>query len=142
MNAASVGTNYGASTSLRADASPDVHSYLRFTVPELGGASISQARLLIYATSGSTQGIGAQIVADNSWGENTINYSNAPALGSFLASSPAVMTGTWISLDVTSYITGSGTYNFGVTTPGSTAIGLSSRESGVNAPQLIIDLQP
>jgi hypothetical protein len=141
VNAASVGTNYGASTSLRADASPDVHSYLRFTVPDLGGATISQARLLIFVTSSSTQGISAQIVADNSWGESTINYSNAPVLGSILATSPAVMSGTWITLDVTSYVTSSGTFNFGITTPGSTAIALSSRESGANAPQLIIDLQ-
>jgi hypothetical protein len=48
----------------------------------------------------------------------------------------------WISLDVTGYITGNGTYNLALTTPGSTAVSLASRESGANAPQLIIETAP
>jgi hypothetical protein len=123
------------------DASPDVHSYLRFTVQGLGGKSISRARLLLYVTSNSSQGTNAQAVADNGWAEGTINYGNAPALGSILASSPPVSSGTWVSFDVTSYVTGEGTFSFGISTLGSTALSLSSRESGANAPQLIIDLQ-
>jgi hypothetical protein len=43
-------------------------------------------------------------------------------------------------LDVTAYLTGEGTFNFAITTSGTSAINLSSRESGANAPQLIIDL--
>jgi hypothetical protein len=141
VNAGSTGTNYGASTTLRADSSPDVHSYLRFSVLGLGGKSIVRARLLIFANSSSAQGISALAVADNTWGELTTNYTNAPALGGSLASSGVVATGNWVMLDVTPYITGEGTYSFGVTTPGSTAISLASRESGADSPQLIIDLQ-
>jgi hypothetical protein len=107
----------------------------------LGGKSIAKARLLIFANSGSTQGISALAVADNTWGELTTNYTNFPALGGTLASSGAVATGSWVTLYVTSYITGEGTYSFGVTTPSSTAISLASRESGADSPQLIIDLQ-
>jgi hypothetical protein len=53
-----------------------------------------------------------------------------------------VAAGVWISMDVTSYITGNGTYNLALTTPGSTAISLASRESGANAPQLVIQTSP
>jgi chitodextrinase len=141
VNAGSAGTNYGTSTSLRADASPDVHSYLRFSVQGLGGKTITKARLLIFANSSSTQGISALAVADNTWSELTTNYTNAPVLGNFLTSSGAIATGSWVTLDVTPYITGEGTYSFGVTTPSSTAISLASRESGANSPLLIIDMQ-
>ena len=79
-------------------------------------------------------------MADTTWGEKTITYNNAPALGTSLATTTAVVGGTWMTLDVTAYITAEGTFSFGVSTPGSTAIGLSSRESGANSPQLIIDL--
>jgi len=58
-----------------------------------------------------------------------------------LASSGPGNAGSWIELDVTSFITGEGTYGFGITTPNSTAIKMSSRETGTNAPQLILDLQ-
>ena len=140
VDASSAGTNYGGSTALRVDASPVVKSYLRFTVAGLGGQPISQARLLIYATSSSSQGLVAQSVADNTWGEMTLNSTNAPALGITLASSAAVSTGSWVTLDVTSYVNKEGTFSFGVTTPGSTAIGLSSRESGANSPKLIVSI--
>jgi hypothetical protein len=140
VNAASPTTIYGISTALRTDASPDVHSYLRFSVSGLGGKTISRARLLIFANSSGNPGIKALAVADNSWSEAATNYNNAPALGSLLATSPAVVTGTWITLDVTTYITGEGSFNFGVASDNTTAISLASRESGANAPQLILDL--
>src|SRR5258706_7579709 len=138
VNASYPTTNYGTGITLRVDASPIVSSFLRFTVQGLGGNSISQVRLLIYANSSSTQGLTAARVADNSWGETTINYNNLPAIGRILASSPAVATGRWVALDVTPYVIGDGVYSFGITTPGSTAISLASRESGANAPQLIV----
>jgi hypothetical protein len=70
-----------------------------------------------------------------------MNYNNAPAVGSALASSGAINAGSWIELDVTSFMTGEGAYGFGITAPNSTAIRMSSRETGSSAPQLILDLQ-
>ena len=141
VNAGGPSTNYGHSTSLRADGSPDVHSYMRFDVQGTGGAPISRARLFIYAKSSSTSGLDAEAVTDNSWSEYTVTSANGPALGSVLGSSPPVSGGTWIAFDVTSYVTEEGLINFGVSTAGSTAIGIASRESGANSPQLIVDFQ-
>jgi chitodextrinase len=141
VNAGSPASNYGSSTSLRADGSPDVHSYLRFDVQGLGGKTIAQASLLIYLTSKANKGIDVETVADNSWGELTVNYNNAPALGGIVASSGSAKGGTWVQLDVTSYVTGEGTYSFGITTSSSTALSMASRETGANAPQLILNLQ-
>jgi hypothetical protein len=122
------------------DNSPVVSSYLRFTVQGVGTSSISRVRLLIYAYSASSQGIAAKTVADNTWGEKTITANNAPPMGITLVTSPSVASRIWVALDVTSYVTGDGTFSFGITTPGSTAISLAARESITFSPQLIIDL--
>jgi hypothetical protein len=97
--------------------------------------------LLLYANSSLSQGINALAVADNTWGELTTTYNNAPPLGSVLATSGAITTGTWVMLDVTSYITGEGTFSLGINTASATAISFASRESGANSPQLILDLR-
>ena len=114
VNAGSTGSNYGSSTTLRLDSSPDVHAYLRFSVAGLN-ETIAQVRLLLYANNSDSSGIRAWGVADNSWGELTTNYSNAPALGSQLATSGSFASGAWVSLDVTAYVNGNGTFSFGVT---------------------------
>jgi len=74
----------------------------------------------------------------NSWGELTTTYSKAPVLGSQLATSGSFASGVWVSLDVTSYVTGNGTYSFGVTNISSTAISVGSREAGGAASQLVV----
>jgi Calcineurin-like phosphoesterase len=133
-------TNYGSVMTLRTDASPDVRSYLRFNVQGLNGP-VTRATLRIYANSANSQGYQVRSVSDNTWSESTINYNNAPAVGSVLGTSGAITASTWTSADVTAYITGNGTYNLGLTSLSSTATSLASRESGANAPQLIIETQ-
>ena len=141
VNADSPTTNYGTLTTLRVDGSPIVRSYLRFTVQGLTG-TVTKATLLIFANSAASSSIVASAVSNNTWTESTINFNNAPPLGSALGSASPVTAGTWISIDITAYITGNGTYNLALTTPGGTAISLASRQSGANAPQLIIEVSP
>lgn len=140
VDASQATTNHGSATTLRVDASPVVTSYLRFVLPSLNGQTISQASLRVHANSGSTQGLVVKAVSNNSWGETTITYANAPTAGNSLASSPAVTPGSWVTLNVSSYVKTQGTFSFSLSTPGSTAISLSARESGANAPQLILSL--
>ena len=118
-----------------------MRSYLRFNLQGLNG-SVSRATLRIFANSSSTSGISIRGVSDNTWTESAIYYNNAPPIGSVIGSSNSVSAGTWISIDITSYITGNGTYNLALTTSGSTAISLASRQAGANAPQLIVETIP
>jgi hypothetical protein len=118
-----------------------VRSYLRFTVQGLNG-TVTKATLRIFANSASSSGVAASGVSNNTWTESTINYNNAPPVGTSLGSSGPVIAGTWISIDITTYITGNGTYNLALTTPGSTAISLASRQSTTSPPQLIIETTP
>jgi hypothetical protein len=119
-----------------------VNSYVRFAVSGLNGAPIKRVRLLFFMNSAASAGLQALTVADTTWGEKTITYNNAPPLGSFISSSGAVATATWVTLDVTSYVKAEGTYSIGVITTGSTAISFAARESGGNAPELIVDTGP
>ena len=131
-------TNFGTSTSLRVDGSPTVNSYLRFNVSGLSG-TITRVRLLVFANSAGSLGIKASKVADTTWGETTITYNTAPAIGSALNTSAAFGAGTWVTIDVSGYVTGNGTYSFVITDPSATAVSLAARESGTNAEQLIVD---
>ena len=139
VDSANPTATHGSATTLRLDGSPDVHAYLRFTVSGLSGVTITQVRLLLFANNSDSLGIQALAVADNTWNESIADFSNAPALGSILASSGSFASSVWVTLDVSSYVTGNGTYSFGVTNPSSTAISMASRESGANSPQLIAD---
>jgi phosphatidylinositol-3-phosphatase len=136
---ASATSNFGKAASLLARSAPVMRSYMRFTVSGLGGQPVQRARLLVYATSNSPARLRARRVANNSWSETKITYRNAPAAGTVIAASSPISTGSWVSLNVTHYIRGAGTYTFVVDTRGSAAIDFDSRESGGTAPKLIVD---
>jgi len=59
-----------------------------------------------------------------------------------LGTSPGFNAGVWTMVDITSYITGNGTYSLALTVPGSTAISFASREAATNVPQLVIETSP
>ena len=132
-------TKFGTVTTLRADASPTMLSFLRFSVSGLNGAP-SRAILRLYANSTQSTGVSVHHVADTTWGEKTITYNNMPAYDTAVAGSSGTIktSGTFYSIDVTSLITGNGTFSMAFTTTNSTAISLASREAGANAPQLVI----
>lgn len=127
-------------STFRVDGSPIVRSYLRFNVTGLNG-NVTRATLRIFANSGSSAGVGASGVSNNTWTETGITFNNAPPLGSTLGSTSSFGSGTWITIDITAYITGNGAYNLALTTAGTTAISLASRESA-NDPQLIVESAP
>jgi len=126
---------------LRADTSPEVDSFLRFTVQGLGGTPITRARLLVYANSNGVQGVNARAIADNTWDELTTNFGNAPALGNILASSGAFHNRELghPGRDILHYrrrrLQHWAQFNRPVHPE------LHSREAATNTPQLILDLQ-
>ncbi len=134
--------NFGKALLLRVRSSPVVHSYLRFTVSGLNGALVSAAKLRLYTKTSATSSVVVHSVADNSWSETGITYNNAPPVGSAITSSAtSFSSGTWLTLNVSSYVKGEGTYSFALTTASAAIIDLASREAGsATAPQLILTL--
>ncbi|MDH3499700.1 MAG: DNRLRE domain-containing protein [Acidimicrobiia bacterium] len=131
-------TNYGTATTLRADASPDLRSYLRFTATGVTGP-VTRATLRLYSNSTHSTGYRIHSVTDNTWTETGLTFNNAPTYTTTATTTSGALTsGTWRDLDITPLITGNGTYNIAITTTSSTSLSLASRESA-NPPQLIID---
>ncbi len=133
-------SNYGKNTALRVDSSPITRSYLRFVVSGLSGRTVQSVILRMYANSSNKAGFSVQSVANNTWTETGITFSNSPAAGATISSSKAVSGGTWIAVEISSYIKTEGTYNLVLTTTSSTKTNLASREAGSNAPQLVVNL--
>ncbi len=134
-------TNIGSSTLLLARTSPADHSYLRFEVSGLNGASVLAAKLRLYTETSSSKAVNVKAVASDSWGETTITYSSAPSIGTTIANIPASFTsGTWVTVDVSSYVKRAGVYSFALTTSNTNAVGFASRETGATAPKLVLTL--
>jgi calcineurin-like phosphoesterase family protein len=131
--------NYGTGTNLRTDNSPVRKAYLRFNVQGLT-AGVQQATLRLYATTASSAGYQVRALADNSWGERTITYNNAPPPSQTVTgSSGPIGSPQWTSVDVTGLVGGNGLVSLVLTTTSSTSMQVASREYGLTrAPQLVI----
>jgi len=130
-------SNFGTSSLLKADGSPTYRSYMRFNVSDLDG-TVTSATLRIFATSGSTTGFQVSRLLNQNWDEGSISYNNAPAPGAVLASSGGFTPGSWVSLNVTSFVNASGVYDLVLTTSSSTVMNFNSRDASSNKPQLVI----
>jgi hypothetical protein len=141
VSSSSPNSNYGTSTHLRAQgSSPTYRSYLSFDVQGLSG-QVTGAVLRLSPLA--SQNIDVRSVSDNTWGETTIKYSNAPPVGGVAASSTAPYAGPpqWLYIDVSSLIQGNGLVSMALTSPttSSTLRDFSSRNAGSSkAPQLVV----
>ncbi len=130
-------SNLGSRSQLRLDATPTMNSYLRFDVQSLTG-TVNSATLRLFVDTTSSVGFTAHEVTDNSWAEDGITFDNAPAIGTVINSSGATTAGSYVEVDVTSYITGNGLASLALTTTDTSLIAAQSRE-GANPPELIVE---
>jgi PKD repeat protein len=139
VSSSSPNTLYGTTPDLRLrfDATSDWRSFLRFDVAALPGP-VARATLRLTVTDGSKDG-GAVYAVPASFTEATLDYATAPALdGTPLVQLGAVATGQTVEIDVTSAVTGNGSYAFGLRNANSDSAYYSSRE-GASPPQLVIE---
>jgi len=135
-------SNYGSLTTLQTDNSPIKHILLKFNVTGLNGLAIKSVKLRLYDVDPSSKGGDFYRVSDNTWQEGTVTWNTAPAADTtLLASLGAVSIGNWYEVDLTSLITGEGTYSLRVVSTSSDGADYSSKE-GANPPQLIIETLP
>ncbi|MFP2895515.1 DNRLRE domain-containing protein [Corallococcus sp. 4LFB] len=137
-------TNYGDTTRLRADSMPLSESYLRFEFVGLG-APVNNAKLRLYATTGSVNTVSAWPVS-NDWTESTIHWDNRPhSQGGPLLSTPLpVEDESWVELDATELVQGNGVYSFGVGMSGPDGVSFVSRNSTLEQlrPVLFVNTEP
>jgi len=133
-------SNFGRSTILRTDATPTINSYIQFDVDQFAG-TLMEARLRIYVNSSSPVGVNVHSVSDNSWGESSITFNNAPPLGPIVGSSGSYSARTWIEIDVTSAVQEDQLVTLGLSTTSNTNHSLGSLNSS-NDPELILVMGP
>jgi hypothetical protein len=133
-------TNFGSATQMVTDNSPVRNMLLKFTVSGLAGRSIASAKLRLYCVDPSPFGGEFHRVTDTSWGESTVNWNTAPAASSnILGSLGKVSASTWYEVDVTSIITGDGTYSVKIISSNGDGAYYSSKEGTAGfAPQLVL----
>jgi hypothetical protein len=134
-------TNFGTATQLKVDSSPVLRTFLKFTVSGLT-EPVTSAKLRIHTadTNKASSNVGGTFgsVSDTTWSETAVTWDNKPAIGATLGNLGSVSRNTWYEIDVTSAVTGNDTYSFGVTSPSTNDAIYDSRETGANAPQLVV----
>jgi len=137
VSSSNANANYGASSSLYVDGSPVMRTYLRFDVPAAG--ELVRGRLQVYVAR-SSQAFQVRRVADTTWTEKSITYSNAPAVGSQVVTSGPVAKGSWAKIDVTSLLPSSGPVTLALTPVSGNSQAVASKESGTTrTPRLVLD---
>jgi chitodextrinase len=136
--------NFGSASSLQVDNSPIEQTLMKFSVSGVGTRSVATARLRLYNVNESSAGGVFYRVLDNSWEESTVNWNTAPpTTGPAVASLGAVVVNTWYEIDLSSVVTGDGTYSFRITSTSSNGADYTSKEGAVSfRPQLVVTLQP
>jgi hypothetical protein len=95
------------------DESPLKDFLLKFDVTGVNGQTVTNAKIRLYNTDAASAGGKFYHVSDDSWQEETISWNNAPAADTnLLATLGSVSINTWVEVDVTSVVTGDGTYSF------------------------------
>jgi hypothetical protein len=119
---------------------------MRFDVSGIAAGSITSAILRLHTTSASNAGSdsGGEIhTVSAAWDELTITHNNKPALDNpIIASVGAIVPSQDVDYDVTSLVTGNGTYNLAMKSLSSDRCEFVSREGGSGGPQLIIFTGP
>jgi hypothetical protein len=116
-------------------------SFLRFTVAG-APAGVASAKLRVFAYTASVDGP-AVFTAGNSWTETTVNWNTRPPRTSATTDDKgAITTNTWVEFNVTPFVTGNGTYSFGLAQTTSDGVDIRSREytTVANRPQLVVTL--
>jgi len=136
-----VTTNFGTASTLTGRTSPEIDSFLKFSVSGVTQQP-GKAILRLWAETTGPTAMKIYLVADTSWTEVGLTFSNKPAFGPLLASSGASTSGQWLEADVTSAVTGDGTLGLGFGSISTAGKNFASREDSAHAPQLVIQNPP
>jgi hypothetical protein len=131
--------NYGGAAVIRVGRRPARRAYVRFRVAHLGG-SVENATLLLFVKRGSAPSLRVRRVT-NRWRESSITWRRQPRLrGRAVLHGRRARPGVWTSVDVTSFVEGSGRYSFRISSRTRTDVALTS--SGARGPRLKVKVSP
>ena len=118
-------------------ASKQLHTYLKFTVS--GAGAVNGATLRLFVTESSVDGGSLYLVPVNTWSEASLSWSNKPEpSGGPIDTLGAVAANTWVELDVSSVVTGNGTYSFALINANNDVARYRSSEAATGDPELVL----
>lgn len=127
-------------TLLSIDNSPLRYAFTKFVVTVPAGETVTNATLRCWAGSANSSGAGWWTTSSG-WSETTLTWNNAPMPNFGLpasGSTGAVVAGAYNDANVTSAITGSGTYTFVGKTASATQWSCYSKEHTSNHPMQLV----
>ncbi|HSK16928.1 MAG TPA: DNRLRE domain-containing protein, partial [Gaiellaceae bacterium] len=129
-------SNFGKKQAMRINGSPVRESLVMFDVASLSGPVV-KATLRIYATRG-TKETARLYRTGTSWTEAKVTWNTRPARTTgVVASRHGFPANVWVELDVTSQVTGAGTFSFGLATLASKGATFATREAA-RKPELVV----
>ena len=141
VSGANMNRNFGAAPDLRVDASPTFRAFVRFNIDVRSG-NVQRVSLLLYSRTRSRRGYQVRLV-EEPWLERKITFLNAPSLSPMFILSGPLKARSWKAVDVTSIVEESGggddSVSFALTTRSQNAVELSSRETGLHGPRLVVE---
>ena len=130
-------TNFGTTTSLTVDSSPQLESFLRFNLTGIDGP-VSNARLRLYVTDGSANGPAVYTTTNAAWTETTLTWATRPTrTGTAHADAASVPNNRYYEYDLTTAVTGNGPLSLALIPTSSDGLQAHSRE-GTSPPQLVV----
>ncbi|OLB75036.1 MAG: hypothetical protein AUI14_22180 [Actinobacteria bacterium 13_2_20CM_2_71_6] len=131
--------NFGTALTLNnVSGTPEARAYLKFDLSGVSG-TITKATFRVFTQTSSGTGYELHAVADNTWTEGGLTYANRPAVGGTVGVATNFTANTWTTIDVTSVVTAPGVYSFEMNAVSANLKKYASRESGANAPQLVVE---
>jgi hypothetical protein len=136
-------TNNGSSGSLTVNGPPgERRAYVKFTVTGIPADSTEVTAVLrLWASASSSATFTARMVS-SAWSESTLTWNNQPPLGTALAAVTGVTAGQYYEFNVSSYVTGNGTFAFAITGSGTQAKFTSTESSARTSPELGVAWTP
>src|SRR5207249_762509 len=148
-------TNFGTKTLLFVDngvaSNPGTtgvqHTFLRVSVSGVGAQHVTAAHLQLQVSTAtnanSVTGGTIHTISNCSWSETAMTWNTAPAIdGPALVTLGPVAIGQVADFDVTSAISGDGTYCFAIDTANTDSAIYNSREGSLQHPALVVQTAP
>ncbi|WP_161601331.1 DUF7594 domain-containing protein [Paenibacillus luteus] len=145
--AGTVGANYGSQTGMELKEGGTTYNrriFLKFNVGDIGVLNSAWLRLYFSDAYTTAQQLKLYAVTDDSWSETGITYNNQPSYSTLVSSMYVGGVNGWYQWNVAEYVnqqkSADGTVSFMLMgTNSSKNRTVSSKESGANNPQLVVD---
>jgi acid phosphatase type 7 len=134
---------HGGNASLTVNAAPgERRAYLKFTVTGVPDGSTEVGAVLRLRSSTASSGTFTVWSVATTWSQSTLTWNNQPELGTVVTSRTGLTAG-YNDFDLSSHVTGNGTYAVAITKSSTTQTKFDSKEAANGTPpQLVVSWTP